>query len=151
MFSTIRCGLSSTGTLLPRSGRMGGHWRRRDGRARCIARVREVGQSSTHAKTRSRDIPIALWQTSSRPEFLLCVLRPAEIVDTLRKVAYNEMSSAGASALCGSHLAACRWSVPVSEIIAAVLQECPDAPSAAHDDIAEMLDLLAAQTFIRVI
>jgi hypothetical protein len=34
------------------------------------------------------------------------------------------------------------------EIIAAVRQECPDAPPTADDDVIETLDLLAAKGFI---
>lgn len=38
----------------------------------------------------------------------------------------------------------------VKEIVAAVLQECPDAPPTARDDIIETLDLLASQEFIHL-
>lgn len=38
----------------------------------------------------------------------------------------------------------------VQEIIAAVLRECPDAPSTAPDDIIETLNLLASQEFIHL-
>ena len=38
----------------------------------------------------------------------------------------------------------------VQEIVAAVLQECPDAPPTAPDDIIETLDLLASQEFIHL-